>query len=87
MAPTFMQLDIMGALDVAMISVIIAFLFVNLFDTAGTLLGVASRSGLIDSQGNVQTIDRALKADSSASAIGAFFGCAPVTSYVELRRC
>ena len=82
-APTFMQLDIMGALDVAMISVIIAFLFVNLFDTAGTLLGVASRSGLIDCQGNVQTIDRALKADSSASAIGAFFGCAPVTSYVE----
>ena len=82
-APTFMQLDIMGALDVAMISVIIAFLFVNLFDTAGTLLGVASRSGLIDSQGNVQDIDRALKADSSASAVGAFFGCAPVTSYVE----
>ena len=81
MAPTFMQLDIMGALDVAMISVIIAFLFVNLFDTAGTLLGVASRSGLIDSQGNVQDID-APKADSSASAIGAFFGCAPVTSYV-----
>ncbi|MDG1813116.1 MAG: solute carrier family 23 protein, partial [Porticoccaceae bacterium] len=83
MAATFMQLDIVGAFDVAMISVIIAFLFVNLFDTAGTLLGVASRSGLIDSQGNVQNIDRALKADSSASAVGAFFGCAPVTSYVE----
>ena len=53
LAPTFMQLDIVGAFDVAMISVIIAFLFVNLFDTAGTLLGVASRSGLIDEQGNV----------------------------------
>ena len=83
LAPTFMQLDIVGAFDVAMISVIIAFLFVNLFDTAGTLLGVASRSGLIDKEGNVQNIDRALKADSSASAVGAFFGCAPVTSYVE----
>ena len=83
LAPTFMQLDIVGAFDVAMISVIIAFLFVNLFDTAGTLLGVASRSGLIDKQGNVENIDRALKADSSASAVGAFFGCAPVTSYVE----
>ena len=72
LAPTFMQLDIVGAFDVAMISVIIAFLFVNLFDTAGTLLGVASRSGLIDKEGNVQNIDRALKADSSASAVGAF---------------
>ena len=81
--PTFMQLDILGALDVAMVSVVIAFLFVNLFDTAGTLLGVASRAGLVDEQGNPQNLDRALKADSSSSVMGAFFGCAPVTSYVE----
>ena len=81
--PTFMQLDILGALDVAMVSVVIAFLFVNLFDTAGTLLGVASRAGLVDEQGNAQNLDRALKADSSSSVMGAFFGCAPVTSYVE----
>jgi AGZA family xanthine/uracil permease-like MFS transporter len=83
LGPTFMQLDIVGALDVAMISVIIAFLFVNLFDTAGTLMGVASRAGLMDEKGNIQNIDRALKADSSSSVIGTFFGCAPVTSYVE----
>jgi AGZA family xanthine/uracil permease-like MFS transporter len=83
LGPTFMQLDIVGALDVAMISVIIAFLFVNLFDTAGTLMGVASRAGLMDGKGNIQNIDRALKADSSSSVIGTFFGCAPVTSYVE----
>ena len=81
--PTFLQLDIVGALDVAMISVIIAFLFVNLFDTAGTLMGVASRAGLMDERGDIQNIDRALKADSSSSVVGAFFGCAPVTSYVE----
>jgi AGZA family xanthine/uracil permease-like MFS transporter len=83
LAPTFMQLDILGALDVAMTSVIIAFLFVNLFDTAGTLLGVASRAGLVDEKGNIQNMDRALKADSTSSVFGAFLGCAPVTSYVE----
>ena len=83
LAPTFMQLDILGALDVAMASVIIAFLFVNLFDTAGTLLGVASRAGLINEQGDAENMHRALKADSSSSILGAFFGCAPVTSYVE----
>ncbi len=83
LAPTFLQLDIVGALDVAMTSVIIAFLFVNLFDTAGTLLGVASRAGLVDEKGNIQNLDRALKADSTSSVFGAFLGCAPVTSYVE----
>ena len=83
LAPTLMQLDIVGAFDVAMISVIIAFLFVNLFDTAGTLLGVANRAGLIDEQGNAKNLDRALKADSSSSVLGAFLGCPPVTSYVE----
>ncbi|MFV0478319.1 MAG: NCS2 family permease [Parahaliea sp.] len=83
MAPIFMQLDIMGALDVAMTSVIIAFLFVNLFDTAGTLLGVANRANLVDAQGNIQNMDRALKADSTSGVLGAFLGCAPVTSYVE----
>jgi len=83
MAPTFMALDIAGAFDVAMISVIIAFLFVNLFDTAGTLLGVATRAGMVRTDGSVRDLDRALKADSSASVAGAFLGCAPVTSYVE----
>ena len=83
LSPTFLQLDILGALDVAMASIIIAFLFVNLFDTAGTLLGVASRAGLIDENGDAENMDRALKADSSSSVMGAFFGCAPVTSYVE----
>lgn len=83
MAATFLQLDIAGALDVGMISVIAAFLFVNLFDTTGTLMGVAHRAGLVDGQGRVQNLDRALKADSSSSVAGACLGCTPVTSYVE----
>ena len=82
-AATIAQLDIRGALEITMISVILAILFVNLFDTAGTLMGVASRAGLMDSEGNIKDIDRALKADSTSSVAGAFFGCSPVTSYVE----
>tara|TARA_B100001287_G_scaffold42350_1_gene31482 strand:- start:2071 stop:3360 length:1290 start_codon:yes stop_codon:yes gene_type:complete len=81
--PVFMKLDIMGALDLAMISVIMSFLFVNLFDTAGTLLGVANQAKLVDKSGNVHNLHKALKADSSSSAFGAFLGCAPITSYVE----
>ena len=82
-APIFLKMDILGALDVAMISIIFSFLFVNLFDTAGTLLGVANRANLVDKNGEIIDIDKALKADSSSSVIGAFFGCSPVTSYVE----
>lgn len=83
LAPIFLKLDILGALDVAMVSVIISFLFVNLFDTAGTLLGVANRAKLSDENGTIKNFDKALKADSGSSVAGAFFGCSPVTSYVE----
>ena len=83
LTPILLKLDIMGALDIAMISVIISFLFVNLFDTAGTLLGVASRASLIKDSGKIINLDKALKADSSASVAGSFLGCSPVTSYVE----
>ena len=83
LSPTFLKLDILGALDLAMVSIIISFLFVNLFDTAGTLLGVANRANLVDQHGNIKNLDRALKADSTSSVVGALFGCAPVTSYVE----
>ena len=81
--PVFLKLDIVGAFDVAMISVIISFLFVNFFDTTGTLLGVANRAKLIKKTGEIQNLDKAIKADSTSSILGSFFGCAPVTSYVE----
>ena len=81
--PVFMELDIIGALDVAMISVIVSFLFVNLFDTAGTLFGIATRANLVQESGNIVDLDKALKVDSSSSVFGSFLGCAPVTSYVE----
>ena len=81
--PVLMKLDILGALDVAMISVIVSFLFVNLFDTAGTLFGVATRANLVTETGHIKDLDKALKVDSSSSVFGSFLGCAPVTSYVE----
>ena len=83
LSPVFLKLDIIGAIDITMISIIASFLFVNLFDTTGTLFGVATRANFIDEKGNISNLDKALKCDSSTSIIGTFFGCAPVTSYVE----
>ena len=62
---------------------IVSFLFVNLFDTAGTLFGVATRANLVEDSGDIKDLDKALKVDSSSSVFGSFLGCAPVTSYVE----
>lgn len=83
LAPTFLELDIVGALDVSMISVIFAFLFVDLFDTSGTLIGVAHRGGLLDDQGKLPRLKNALLADSSASMSGALLGTSTTTSYIE----
>lgn len=83
LAPTLFKLDIMGALDVGMITVILAFLFVNMFDTAGTLMGVAERAHLRRPDGTIEGLKKSLKADSASSVVGTFVGCPPVTSYVE----
>ncbi|MFC3851269.1 NCS2 family permease [Salinispirillum marinum] len=82
-APTFFQLDIVGALDVAMISVIFSFLFVDLFDTSGTLIGVAERGKLLDKDGNLPRINRAMMSDSTATMAGALLGTSTTTSYIE----
>lgn len=82
-SPTFFQLDIVGAFDVALISVIFAFLFVDLFDTSGTLIGVAERGKLLDKDGKLPRINRAMVADSSASIAGSLMGTSTTTSYIE----
>jgi AGZA family xanthine/uracil permease-like MFS transporter len=81
--PLLWQADIAGAFQVALIPVIVTFLFVNIFDTAGTLMGVAERANLQDKNGKIQGLSKSLKADSVSSVIGTAFGCPPVTSYVE----
>ncbi|MCL7929098.1 NCS2 family permease [Halomonas llamarensis] len=82
-APTLMQMDVMAALDVAMLSVIFAFLFVDLFDTSGTLVGVAQRGKLLDKDGKLPRVGRAMMADSTASMAGAALGTSTTTSYIE----
>lgn len=82
-APTLMQLDIAGALDVSMISVIFAFLFVVLFDTSGTLIGVTKKAGLMSNDGQIPNLGKALFADSTAAVAGSLLGTSSVTSYVE----
>ena len=81
--PTLMQLDIMGALDIGLISVIFAFLFVDLFDTSGTLVGVAQKANLLDNDGKMPKLGRALLADSTATMAGAALGTSTTTSYIE----
>ncbi len=76
-------MDVAGVFNVSMISVVLAFLFVHMFDTAGTLMGVAQRAGLVKADGKIENLSRALKADSASSVFGAMVGVPPVTSYVE----
>ena len=82
-APTLMQLDIAGAFDVAMISVIFAFLFVDLFDTAGTLIATTTQAGLIGKDGKIPNMGKALLADSTATVAGTVLGTSSTTSFVE----
>jgi AGZA family xanthine/uracil permease-like MFS transporter len=83
LAPTFMQMDIGGALSLGLLAIVFAFLMVDLFDTAGTLVAVAPRAGLMDSHGKLKRLGRALVADSTATIAGAALGTSTTTSYIE----
>ncbi|AZG37205.1 MAG: NCS2 family permease [Shewanella psychromarinicola] len=82
-APTFMKMDLSSVLEVSMLSVVFAFLFVDLFDTSGTLIAVAQRGGLLDEKGRLPRVKRALTADSVATITGAALGTSTTTSYIE----
>ena len=82
-SPTLFQLDIAGALTLSLAPMIFSFLFIDLFDTAGTLVGVAHRAGLLDSQSRLPRASRALLADSTATVAGAVLGTSTTTSYIE----
>ncbi|ATP30040.1 guanine permease [Chromobacterium violaceum] len=83
MAPTFMAMDIKGALNAGLIGVIFVFFFVDLFDTTGTLVGVSHRAGLLDKDGKLPRLKRALMADSIAITAGAVMGTSSTTAYIE----
>ncbi|SFC64588.1 NCS2 family permease [Pseudoalteromonas denitrificans] len=81
--PTFMQFDLAAAFDISMLSVIFAFLFVDLFDTSGTLVAVTQKAGLTDKKGNIPRLGKALSADSTATIAGSMLGTSTTTSYIE----
>ncbi len=83
MAPTFMQMDLHGAMNVGLLGVVFVFFFVDLFDTTGTLIGVSHRAGLLDSDGKLPRLKRALMADSVAITAGAMMGTSSTTAYIE----
>lgn len=82
-APTFMQLDFSSAFELSMLTVVFAFLFVDLFDTAGTLVGVSQKAGIMDKDGNIPRLNKALLADSTATSVGALLGTSNTTSFIE----
>ena len=81
--PTLFALDIAAAFNLGMIAVILTFLIVDLFDTAGTLIGVAHQADLLDDDGRLPRIHRALMADSTGTVAGTLLGTSSVTSYIE----
>jgi len=82
LAPTFLQLDIMGALHAGFLHVILVFVLVEVFDATGTLIGVSKRAGLIE-EGRKSNLGRALLADSTAITVGSLLGTSSTTAYVE----
>jgi AGZA family xanthine/uracil permease-like MFS transporter len=83
LAPTFLQLDLRSNLQLGAVGIVLAIFFVDLFDSTGTLLGVAHQAGLIRADGVLPRLRRVLLADSLAVLVGAVLGTSPVTSYIE----
>lgn len=82
-APLFLKLDFSHVLSLNFFAVIFAFLFVDTFDTLGTLIGVAAKSDMLDEKGQLPHIKGALMADACATCTGALLGTSTVTTFVE----
>jgi len=83
LAPVLLQMDLAGAMQVGLVTVVFAFLFVDLFDNTGTLIALAHRGGFMRPDGTVPRLRGALVADSGAAMIGAAVGTSTTTSYIE----
>lgn len=82
-APTFLKMDLAGAFNAGLLTVVLTFFLVELFDASGTLIGVAHRAGLLDRDGRLPRLKNALLADSVAIAAGAVLGTSSTTAYIE----
>lgn len=80
---TFLQMDVRGALGLGLLQVVFVFLFVDLFDTVGTLVGLGRQAGYLTPAGDLPRANRALMADSVATTAGAVLGTSTVTAYIE----
>ena len=83
MGDTFGELDIMGAWNYGIISIIFTFTVVELFDNMGTLIGLTSKAKLVKPNGEIENLDRALTTDAVGTIFSALFGTSTVTSYIE----
>ena len=83
MSATFGQLDIMGAWNYGIVSIIFTFTVVELFDNMGTLIGLTSKAKMVKPDGQIENIDRALTTDAVGTMASAVFGTSTVTSYIE----
>ncbi len=83
LAPIFMQMDFSSIFSSDLLSVLFILLFIDMFDTVGTLIGVCDRSGMLDKDGKVPNAKMALMADAIGTTAGAVLGTSTVTTYVE----
>ncbi len=83
LAPIFFQFEFASVFTFDMLIVLFTFLFVDMFDTVGTLIGVSTKAGLLDEKGNIPKVKQALMADAVGTTIGACLGTSTVTTYVE----
>ena len=83
LAPTLLKLDIMGAVNYGIISIIFTFTIVELFDNMGTLIGLSRKAKLMDDNGHIENLDRALVTDSVGTIMSSLLGTSTITSYVE----
>ena len=83
MAPTFMKMDFSIVFSLDFVVIMFAFLFVDMFDTLGTLIGVASKADMLDKDGKLPNIKGALLSDAVGTTVGAMCGTSTVTTFVE----
>lgn len=83
LAPTFCQFDFKGFFTLDMAIIIFTLLFMNIFDTVGTLVGLASKTGIMDKDGNIPRVKEAMMSDAIGTTVGAMLGSSTITTYVE----
>ena len=82
-APVVMKFEWQNVFSIDMAVCVLTFLFIDMFDTIGTLIGVSNRAGMVDEQGNIPRLNKAFMADAIGTTVGAMMGCSTITTFVE----